>query len=190
MREQYPEEMTIVLQHQFWDLKVTENGFEVGLSFGGVPEKLLVPFAAIKSFFDPSVQFGLQFEEIGEPAARRRRPKARKGSARCRGTVATGKDRGATRPPAEHKAHTAGSDGGARCRQSRAGEVHGGRDDGRRGSRQVRGAAKSYGSTASARNKETARRRPGYVSPVGFRIAAASGEVRFGPAAPADAGGA
>ena len=59
---QYPEEMSIILQHQFWDLVVTEDRFEVGLSFGGIPERLVVPFAAIKSFFDPSVQFGLQFE--------------------------------------------------------------------------------------------------------------------------------
>ena len=59
---QYPEEMTVILQHQFWDLVVTDDRFEVGLSFGGVPERLVVPFHAIKSFFDPSVQFGLQFE--------------------------------------------------------------------------------------------------------------------------------
>src|SRR3954468_13142601 len=59
---QYPEEMTIILQHQFWDLTVTEDRFEVGLAFGGVPERLVVPFHSIKSFFDPSVQFGLQFE--------------------------------------------------------------------------------------------------------------------------------
>ena len=59
---QYPEEMTIILQHQFWDLTVLEDRFEVGLSFGGIPERLVVPFNAIKSFFDPSVQFGLQFE--------------------------------------------------------------------------------------------------------------------------------
>src|ERR1700736_3910846 len=59
---QYPEEMTVILQHQFWDLVVTEERFEVGLSFGGVPERLVVPFNSIKSFFDPSVQFGLQFE--------------------------------------------------------------------------------------------------------------------------------
>jgi len=61
---QYPDEMTIILQHQFWDLVVTEDRFEVGLSFGGIPERLVVPFAAIKSFFDPSVQFGLQFEPV------------------------------------------------------------------------------------------------------------------------------
>jgi hypothetical protein len=59
---QYPQEMTIILQHQFWDLTVTEDRFEVGLSFGGIAERLVVPFNAIKSFFDPSVQFGLTFE--------------------------------------------------------------------------------------------------------------------------------
>ena len=59
---QYPDEMTIILQHQFWDLVVTEDRFEVGLSFGGIPERLVVPIAAIRSFLDPSVQFGLQFE--------------------------------------------------------------------------------------------------------------------------------
>jgi len=59
---QYPEEMTIILQHQFWDLVVTEDRFEVGLSFGSIPERLVIPFAAIKSFLDPSVQFGLTFE--------------------------------------------------------------------------------------------------------------------------------
>src|SRR5262249_44565969 len=64
MLAQYPTEMTVVLQHQFWDLVVTESGFEVGVSFGGVPERLAVPFAAVKAFFDPSVQFGLQFEEM------------------------------------------------------------------------------------------------------------------------------
>ncbi len=69
LREQYPEEMTVVLQHQFWDLAVTEHTFEVGLSFGGIPERLLIPFSAIKGFFDPSVQFGLQFEVDAEGRA-------------------------------------------------------------------------------------------------------------------------
>jgi hypothetical protein len=59
---QYPEEMTIILQHQFWDLTVLEDRFEVGLSFGGIPERLIVPFSAIKSFLDPSVKFGVEFE--------------------------------------------------------------------------------------------------------------------------------
>ena len=63
---QYPEEMTIVLQHQFWDLKVADDGFEVGLSFGGVAERVHVPFTAITSFADPSVQFMLQFEDLAE----------------------------------------------------------------------------------------------------------------------------
>ena len=62
MRERYPDEMTVILQHQFWELGVTEHAFEVGLSFGNVPERLLIPFAAITSFVDPSVQFGLKFE--------------------------------------------------------------------------------------------------------------------------------
>lgn len=66
---QYPEEMTIVLQHQFWDLAVTEQALDVGLSFNGIPERLHVPFEAVKGFFDPSVQFGLQFQTITEPEA-------------------------------------------------------------------------------------------------------------------------
>ncbi len=64
MRSRYPEEMTIVLQHQFWDLIVTEPAFEVGLSFGGIPERIGIPFDAITAFFDPAVQFGFQFEII------------------------------------------------------------------------------------------------------------------------------
>jgi hypothetical protein len=68
LRAQYPEEMTIVLQHQFWDLKVTDETFEVGLSFGGVAERLVVPFEAIRAFADPSVQFTLQFETLAEAA--------------------------------------------------------------------------------------------------------------------------
>lgn len=72
MRERYPEEMTIILQHQFWDLAVTDHGFEVGLSFNKAPERLLIPFAAITSFVDPSVQFGLKFDvaekDTPEPA--------------------------------------------------------------------------------------------------------------------------
>ena len=66
LRAQHPEKMTIILQHQFWDLKVDEQGFEVGLSFGGITERLGIPFEAINGFFDPSVQFGLQFEEVVE----------------------------------------------------------------------------------------------------------------------------
>ncbi|WP_072396982.1 ClpXP protease specificity-enhancing factor SspB [Hyphomicrobium sp. CS1GBMeth3] len=63
LKEKYPNEMTIVLQHRFWDLAVTEERFEVKLTFDGIPERLVVPFDAIKVFFDPSVRFGLQFED-------------------------------------------------------------------------------------------------------------------------------
>jgi hypothetical protein len=66
---QYPEEMTVILQHQFWDLVVTEDRFEVGLSFGGIPERLVVPFNSIKSFLDPSAPFTLQFEPSDETEA-------------------------------------------------------------------------------------------------------------------------
>jgi hypothetical protein len=68
LRERYPQEMTIVLQHQYENLTVTEQGFEVGLSFSGVPERLKVPFDALSGFFDPSVQFGLKFEASEAPA--------------------------------------------------------------------------------------------------------------------------
>ena len=74
LRAQYPEQMTIILQHQFWGLTVNEQGFEVGLSFGGITEKLGVPFEAISGFFDPSVQFGLQFEEVTEGEAQQTAP--------------------------------------------------------------------------------------------------------------------
>jgi len=66
LREQYPEEMTIILQHQFWDLKVDDIGFQVGLHFKNIPEKLVVPLDAISGFYDPSVQFGLKFEAQGD----------------------------------------------------------------------------------------------------------------------------
>lgn len=61
--EKYPEEMTIVLEHQFWDLDVTETGFEVTLKFSGVPKYLKMPYSAISRFHDPSVGFHLQFEQ-------------------------------------------------------------------------------------------------------------------------------
>jgi len=61
LQEQYPEEMTIVLQHQFWDLEIYQDYFEVKLSFNNIPERLVVPLSAVKAFYDPSVQFGLQF---------------------------------------------------------------------------------------------------------------------------------
>src|SRR5580704_9053184 len=68
MRELYPDEMTIVLQHQFWDLSVTGEAFEVGLSFQNIPEMLLIPFDAVTRFADPSVGFELQFSVEDEAA--------------------------------------------------------------------------------------------------------------------------
>lgn len=64
LRARYPQEMTIVLQHQFWDFQVEEEQFQVTLSFGGVPEKLLIAFSALTAFADPSIKFGLQFQNV------------------------------------------------------------------------------------------------------------------------------
>jgi hypothetical protein len=69
LRERYPEQMTIVIQFQYWDLKVTDTGFEVGLSFSDVPEKLEIPFSAVRGFYDPSVNFELEFDVKTEGAA-------------------------------------------------------------------------------------------------------------------------
>jgi hypothetical protein len=63
LKARYPKEITIVLQHQFWDFHVEDQRFHVTLSFGGIPEKLTVPFAALTAFADPSVKFGLQFHQ-------------------------------------------------------------------------------------------------------------------------------
>jgi len=62
LKAKYPEQMTIVIQHQFWELKITETTFEIGLSFSDVPEKLFIPFNAIRGFYDPSVNFELEFD--------------------------------------------------------------------------------------------------------------------------------
>jgi len=64
----YPREMTVVLQHQYYNLGVYDDRFEVELSFDNIPEKLIIPYAAIKGFLDPAVQFGLQFEVTPEEA--------------------------------------------------------------------------------------------------------------------------
>src|SRR4051812_49705586 len=68
LSERFPEEMTIVIQHRFWDLKVEEDFFTVGLSFGGVPATLRVPFAAVTQFHDPAVEFALTFHADAEEA--------------------------------------------------------------------------------------------------------------------------
>ena len=67
--EKYPDEMTIVLQYQFWDLEVREENFEVMLSFNDKRERLFIPFAALTGFADPSVKFGLQFQSAVETPA-------------------------------------------------------------------------------------------------------------------------
>lgn len=62
MRERYPESMTVVIQHTFWNLVTGDSGFEVDLTFNDVRERLRIPYSAIQAFFDPSVKFGLQFD--------------------------------------------------------------------------------------------------------------------------------
>lgn len=66
LRQRYATEMTIVLQHQFWDLQSDDTGFRVTLSFGSIPQELSVPYDAVIAFADPSVRFGLQFDVVGE----------------------------------------------------------------------------------------------------------------------------
>ena len=66
LRERFPDEMTIVLQNKFWDLKVEEDHFSVGLSFNQIPAELVIPYAAITQFVDPAVDFGLQFQATVE----------------------------------------------------------------------------------------------------------------------------
>jgi hypothetical protein len=97
LKEKYPDEMTIVLQHRFWDLSVGDDRFEVKLTFDGIPERLVIPYSAIRVFFDPSVRFGLQFEEAhtsiedGSASGRRGRDPGLKD------LIVTGGDN--TRPP-------------------------------------------------------------------------------------------
>jgi len=69
LSERFPDEMTIVIQNRFWDLKVREEGFEVGLSFNQAPAKLFIPFSAITGFHDPAVNFALQFQAQGDEGA-------------------------------------------------------------------------------------------------------------------------
>jgi hypothetical protein len=72
----YPEEMTIVLQHQYWDLEITEDYFEVTVSFNKMQERIHVPFKALSAFVDPSVRFGLQFDHKDKAAASEKGPAA------------------------------------------------------------------------------------------------------------------
>ncbi|MCW3798046.1 ClpXP protease specificity-enhancing factor SspB [Sphingomonas sp. BN140010] len=69
LSQRFPDEMTIVIQHRYWDLKVAADHFTVGLSFGGVPATLRVPFAAVTDFVDPAVDFSLKFQANGADGA-------------------------------------------------------------------------------------------------------------------------
>jgi hypothetical protein len=96
MLERYPEEITIVIQHTFWNLDVGDNAFEIDLSFDDIRERLRVPFAAIKGFFDPSVKFGLQFdvapvEQAAEPVAAQEDEEQKSGQRRPAAVPAIGK---------------------------------------------------------------------------------------------------
>lgn len=124
LKEKYPVEMTIVLQHRFWDLEVGDERFEVKLTFDGVPELLVVPFKAVKVFYDPSVPYGLQFEESElmsesgrRPPGRRRADQGDRNGARATSAneasapvAATGRERPVRRPRADAKADAGGGD--------------------------------------------------------------------------------
>ncbi len=70
VKQRFPDEMSIILQHEFWDLVVTQDAFEVSLNFSRKPERLIVPFDSITGFTDPSVPFGFKLEpRVSEPAA-------------------------------------------------------------------------------------------------------------------------
>ena len=142
LREKYPQDMTIVLQHQFWDLNVTEHTFEVGLSFSGVPERLLVPFDALSGFFDPSVQFGLKFDlsEAGETPEEANAAPAKAGP------------RGAGSEPGEVRPKGAGlaTIGAGAPKGLPAPAVQGEKPDGRPDEKAPRPAAKKDGEEGSA----------------------------------------
>jgi hypothetical protein len=112
LRKKYPDEMTIVLQHQFWSLEVYDDRFEVDLSFDNIPERLSIPFSAIKGFFDPSVQFGLQFdvsdtdpnEEADEPATADASPESQAAVPAERSASISALPQPATRKPAARDA--------------------------------------------------------------------------------------
>lgn len=151
LREKYPEEMTIVLQHQFWDLIVGETTFEVGLSFGGVPERLLVPYEALTGFYDPSVQFGLKFtpdeaqadndlgDDVEEPSVKEqleaittleKAGKGKKAKAEARTSEARTADEAATQNNRDDSAPPAKKARG-KAQASEAVETEAGPDDGK-----------------------------------------------------------
>ncbi len=128
LRQKYPEEMTVVLQHRFWELIVHNSFFEVKLTFDGVPERLVVPFDAIKVFFDPSVPYGLQFDDLdaagaeqvegavaNHRAARRAEEPARASETEAPQARSEKKPRATRRPPAEKSTERAAASGTAKA---------------------------------------------------------------------------
>jgi len=85
LRAKYPAEMTIVLQYQFWDLIIGDDAFEVTLSFNDRQQRLVVPFAAVNAFADPSVNFALQFQPVEQPAEESEAPEAAEATAGAEG---------------------------------------------------------------------------------------------------------
>ena len=117
LRERYPEQMTIVIQFQYWDLKVTDTGFEVGLSFSDVPERLEIPFSAVRGFYDPSVNFELEFDVKTEK--RRQLPtKARQAQGRDGQPAPAGEEGGARKKAAEAAKETPGRRAAGKERRS------------------------------------------------------------------------
>ncbi|HEY6630061.1 MAG TPA: SspB family protein [Rhizobiaceae bacterium] len=112
LREKYPEQMTIVIQFQYWDLKVSETGFEVGLSFSDVPERLEIPFSAVRGFYDPSVNFELEFDVKAEVPASEEKPAALQ--AEITKAPASAKKSDAKKKPAEAKEPSAASSSAAK----------------------------------------------------------------------------
>lgn len=110
LRAKYPEEMTIVLQHQYWDLIITEDHFEVTVSFNKQQERISVPFAALSAFVDPSVRFGLQFD-------RKDRAEGEKAEAPAAPTALPA---GEKRPPLAAPADEAGTGGAPAEGETRA----------------------------------------------------------------------
>jgi hypothetical protein len=112
IRAQYPDTMMIVLQHQFWDLKVDDDGFEVGLSFGGVAERIAVPYSAVMAFVDPAAQFALQFEMRTEQPEEKAAPAAEAPAAAPPAPIEKASTPPAPEQPAEQKSDekTAGAE--------------------------------------------------------------------------------
>ena len=129
LRAQYPETMTIILQHQFWDLGVTERAFEVGLSFGGVGERLTVPFDAIVAFYDPAVQFGFQFEAIDAAAAGEGGEDAKDVAKDATKPAPAGEDQTARKPAAPPRSKSAAGKKSAPAAPAETVEPPGGGDD-------------------------------------------------------------